>query len=89
MKTMWALIFAVCLALAIAHYGCDTPYSGPLGPGDFNGWIESEENGFICLWNGFDRLCIKTIEGPAGKDGKDGRDGRDGKDGKDGQDGRC
>lgn len=88
MKTMWALIFAVCVVLAIAHYGCDTPYSGPLGPEDFNGWIESEENGFICLWNGFDRLCIQTIEGPAGKDGRDGRDGKDGKDGKDGRDGK-
>ena len=88
MKTMWALIFAVCLVLAIAHYGCDTPYSGPLGPEDFNGWIESEENGVICLWNGFDRLCIKTIEGPAGKDGRDGRDGKDGKDGQDGRDGK-
>jgi len=81
MKTILMLL-CLCLGLAI---GCETPYSGHLGPEDFNGWIESEENGFVCLWNGFDRLCIQTIEGPAGKDGKDGRDGRDGRDGKDGQ----
>ena len=47
-------------------FGCETPYSGHLGPKDFNGWIESEENGLVCLWNGFDRLCIvekfKVIE---------------------------
>ena len=60
MKTMWALIFAVCVVLAIAHYGCDTPYSGPLGPEDFNGWIESEENGVICLWNGFESIANKV-----------------------------
>lgn len=81
MKTIWTLL-CLCLALMI---GCETPYTGHLGPEGFNGWIESEENGFVCLWNGFDRLCIKTIPGRDGKDGKDGKDGRDGTDGKDGQ----
>ena len=88
MKTIWTLIIAICLVPIAVHYGCDIPYSGTLGPEDFNGWIESEENGFVCLWNGFDRICIQTIEGPAGKDGKDGKDGRDGRDGRDGKDGK-
>ena len=88
MKTIWTLIIAICFVPIAVHYGCDIPYSGTLGPEDFNGWIESEENGFVCLWNGFDRICIQTIEGPAGKDGKDGRDGRDGRAGKDGKDGK-
>ncbi|RKU21039.1 hypothetical protein C6499_22735 [Candidatus Poribacteria bacterium] len=75
MKRIWILIFALCFAL-IAYHGCEIPYTGHLGPEAFNGWIESEENGFVCLWNGFDRICIKTIPGRDGKDGKDGRDGQ-------------
>ena len=76
--------------------GCNTPYTGDLGPEDFNGWIESEDVNFVCLFNGFDRICIKTIrghkgdqgiQGPAGKDGRDGIDGIDGIDGRDGMDG--
>ena len=69
MKRIWALIFILCLALAITYYGCDVPYSGHLGPDDFNGWVESEETGFVCLWNGFDRICIKTVQGPQGEPG--------------------
>ena len=65
MKTIWTLIIAICLIPAVYH-GCDIPYSGHLGPEDFNGWLESEENGFVCLWNGFDRICIKTIPGRDG-----------------------
>lgn len=61
--------------------GCQTPYSGTLGPEDFNGWVESDTDGFICLWNGFDRICVLVIPGPPGKDGTDGRNGRDGTDG--------
>lgn len=76
MKTMWIL-----LLFALLFYGCQTPYSGTLGPEGFNGWIESEADGFVCLWNGFDRICIRTIEGPQGEPGKDGADGRDGADG--------
>lgn len=75
MKTIWILLIALMM------YGCQTPYSGTLGPDDFKGWIESEENEFICLWNGFDRICIQTIPGPPGKDGRDGKDGKDGRDG--------
>ena len=69
MKTILTLL---CISLILA-IGCETPYTGHLGPEGFNGWIESEENGFVCLWNGFDRICIQMIEGPAGKDGKDGQ----------------
>ena len=84
---MKTILMLICISLILA-IGCEIPYTGHLGPEGFNGWIESEKNGFVCLWNGFDRLCIQTIEGPAGKDGKDGRDGRDGRDGKDGKDGK-
>ncbi|MCY3744484.1 MAG: hypothetical protein OXH00_26000 [Candidatus Poribacteria bacterium] len=69
MKTLLTLL-CLCLILGL---GCEIPYTGRLGPEGFNGWIESEENGFVCLWNGFDRLCIKTIPGRDGKDGKDGQ----------------
>ena len=75
------------LLIALCVVGCDTPYTGALGPQAFNGWIESEENGLVCLWNGFDRICIRTIPGRDGIDGIDGRDGIDGKDGIDGIDG--
>ena len=64
--------------IAFCCVGCDTPYTGDLGPQAFNGWIESEENGLVCLWNGFDRICIRTIPGRDGIDGIDGRDGIDG-----------
>ena len=61
---------------------CQTPYSGILGPKDFNGWIESETDEFVCIWNGFDRICVQSVVGKDGKDGKDGSDGKDGKDGR-------
>ena len=74
---MKRILTLLCISIILA-IGCETPYTGHLGPEGFNGWIESEENGFVCLWNGFDRICIQTIEGPAGKDGRDGKDGKDG-----------
>ena len=86
----------VMVLLLVFICGCNTPYTGDLGPEDFNGWIESEDVNFVCLFNGFDRICIKTIrghkgdqgiQGPAGKDGRDGIDGIDGVDGRDGIDG--
>ena len=80
------VIFLIGLFIGF-FMSCQTPYSGHLGPEDFNGWIESEENGFVCLWNGFDRICVRTLTGAPGKDGTDGRDGVDGTDGKDGKDG--
>ena len=66
------MIKFLSLLLMLFMLGCQTPYSGHLGPEDFNGWIESEENGFVCLWNGFDRICIQSIPGKDGKDGTDG-----------------
>lgn len=71
MKTILTLM---CISLILA-IGCETPYTGHLGPEDFNGWIESEANEFVCLWNGFNRICVQSIPGPPGKDGKDGKDG--------------
>ena len=67
--------------------GCNTPYTGDLGPEDFNGWIESEENGLVCLWNGFDKICIYTIEGPQGIIGPRGPQGIQGIQGPQGVDG--
>jgi hypothetical protein len=49
------------LLIAIIFVACQTPYSGTLGPKDFNGWIESETDEMVCLWNGFDQLCYITI----------------------------
>ena len=69
-------------------WGAIRPYSGTLGPDDFDGWITEQGQDFVCLENGFDALCIKAIPGPRGERGKDGRDGRDGVDGMDGKPGR-
>ena len=74
-------IFIGLVSALFLCVGCQTPYSGILGPEDFNGWVESETDGFVCLWNGFDRICVLAIPGPPGKDGTDGRDGKDGRDG--------
>ena len=81
-------IFIGLVSALFLCFGCQTPYSGILGPEDFNGWVESETDGFVCLWNGFDRICVLAIPGPPGKDGTDGGDGRDGTDGRDGKDGK-
>ena len=37
---MFSKLFYAIFALVIL-LGCETPYSGNLGPGDFNGWIQS------------------------------------------------
>ena len=55
---------------------CNTPYTGDLGPEDFNGWIESESEDFVCLNNGFDQLCVRTITGPQGPKGDNGNTGK-------------
>lgn len=81
-------IFIGLVSALFLCFGCQTPYHGTLGPEDFNGWIESETDEFICLWNGFDRICVLAIPGPPGKDGIDGRDGTDGRDGRNGRDGQ-
>ena len=80
--------YILILLLTVLSVGCETPYSGNLGPGDFNGWIQSEEDGFVCLANGFDELCLRTIPGPQGIQGDPGVDGQDGIDGERGPEGQ-
>ena len=80
------------LGLAIMLVGCETPYTGFLGPGDIDKYVENTEEQTVCLADGFDAICIRTIPGTPGRDGKDGisivgpqgLSGRDGKDGRDG-----
>ena len=67
------------LGLAVIFIGCDTPYTGFLGAGDIDGYLESAGAETVCLADGFDSICIQTIPGLPGSDGKDGRDGKDGK----------
>ena len=85
MKTIWTLICTLCFVLMF--HGCDVPYSGGFGPGDLDRLIEEQGQDTICLADGFDTVCIKTITGPRGLQGESivgppGRDGRDGRDGK-------
>ena len=63
------------LGLAVIFIGCDTPYTGFLGAGDIDGYLESAGADRVCLADGFDSICIQTIPGLPGKDGKDGKDG--------------
>ena len=63
------------LGLAVIFIGCDTPYTGFLGAGDIDGYLESAGADRVCLADGFDSICIQTIPG---KDGLNGRDGKDG-----------
>ena len=81
------------LGLVVIFMGCDTPYTGFLGPGDIDGYLESTGDETVCLADGFDSVCIKTIPGIDGRDGKDGKDGisivgRQGPAGEDGKRGR-
>ena len=73
------MVFLCVLGLAVIFVGCDTPYTGFLGPGDIDGYLESTGEETVCLVDGFDSICIQTIPGLPGSDGKDGRDGKDGK----------
>ena len=59
-------IFLIMLSALVL--GCQTPYSGDLGPQDyygdgidFDGWETYDEDGIVCYENGFDRYCVKTI----------------------------
>ena len=70
--------FLCVLGLAVIFIGCDTPYTGFLGAGDIDGYLESAGADRVCLADGFDSICIKTIPGVSGKDGRDGKDGKDG-----------
>ena len=73
-----AIIIFIIGFLVGFFVGCDTPYTGFLGAGDIDGYLERAGEETVCLADGFDSICIRTIPG---KDGRDGRDGRDGKDG--------
>lgn len=86
----WFLMLT--LGLTIAFSGCDTPYTGFLGPGDIDKYVEDTGDDTVCLADGFDSVCIRTIPGQPGKDGVDGisivgPQGPPGKDGNDGKDG--
>ena len=83
----------LCVLGLVLFYGCDTPYTGFLGAGDIDGYLESTDDETVCLADGFDSVCIKTIPGIDGRDGKDGKDGisivgRQGPAGEDGKRGR-
>ena len=67
--------FLCVLGLAVIFIGCDTPYTGFLGAGDIDGYLESAGADRVCLADGFDSICIQTIPGKDGRDGKDGKDG--------------
>ena len=67
--------FLCVLGLAVIFVGCDTPYTGFLGAGDIDGYLESTGDETVCLADGFDSICIQTIPGKDGLNGKDGKDG--------------
>ena len=67
--------FLCVLGLAVIFIGCDTPYTGFLGAGDIDGYLESAGADRVCLADGFDSICIQTIPGKDGLNGKDGKDG--------------
>ena len=68
MKTIWTLMCALCF-VTFTYYGCDVPYSGGFGPGDLDRLLEAQGDDTICLADGFDTVCIKTIPGKNGRDG--------------------
>ena len=88
------------LILTVFVMGCETPYTGFLRPGDIDGYVQTIQEGTICLDDGFDTICVRTVQGdrgtqgnrgPQGKSGgigTPGIDGLDGLDGLDGKDGR-
>ena len=63
------------LGLMVIFVSCDTPYTGFLKAGDIDKYVERTGERKVCLVDGFDSICIKTIPGVPGKDGKDGKDG--------------
>ena len=67
--------FLCALGLMVICVGCDTPYTGFLKAGDIDKYVETAGEETVCLVDGFDSICIRTIPGLPGKDGKDGKDG--------------
>ena len=55
--------------------GCETPYTGFLGPEDIDSYVKNTGEDTVCLADGFDTVCIRTIPGPPGQNGKDGKNG--------------
>ena len=85
--------FLCALGLMFICVGCDTPYTGFLKAGDIDKYVEQTGEETVCLADGFDTICIRTIPGPPGKDGKDGESiigprGAQGPQGEPGRDGR-
>ena len=76
-------LMVVCVMFLV---GCETPY-GTLGADAIDDYIHRSDDRRVCVSDGFDVICIKTIRGPRGRDGRDGNDGNDGNDGRDGRDG--
>ena len=70
----WFIIFLIGLLIGF-FVGCDTPYTGFLEAGDIDGYLESTGAETVCLADGFDSICIRTIPGAPGRDGKNGKDG--------------
>ena len=66
------------LGFMVIFVSCDTPYTGFLKAGDIDKYVERTGKETVCLADGFDSICIRTIPGLPGKHGKDGRDGKDG-----------
>ena len=63
------------LGLAVIFIGCDTPYTGFLGAGDIDGYLESAgDESLPCGWVRFYLHPDDTGQGRL-KDGKDGKDG--------------
>ena len=75
-----SLMLVTILMLA----GCDTPYSRFLGPGDIDKYVESTGEETVCLNDGFDVICIKTIPGETGETGETGEQGEKGEKGEQG-----
>ena len=62
------------LGLAVIFIGCDTPYTGFLGAGDIDGYLESAGDDRPCALRMASILfASRTIPGLPGKDGKDGK----------------
>ena len=69
------------LLMAVLCAGCDTPYTHPLSVDD---WVKTQGDDTVCLDDGFDTVCIKTIPGAKGEKGERGERGKSGRDGRDG-----
>ena len=66
------------LGFMVIFASCDTPYTGFLKAGDIDKYVERTGKETVCLADGFDSICIRTIPGLPGKHGKDGKDGKHG-----------